>query len=143
MANKPAHYKSKLLQALEQTMGIVTDACNISGVSRSSYYDYYRSDEVFRKQVEELSNVALDFAESKLFQKMKGVEVQKKNNKGEEIIYSIPPSDSALIFYLKTKGKGRGYIERYESENINYNLNHTLVFDSTGKSPHVEDSPVP
>lgn len=142
MANKTVHYKKGLLQALEKTRGIVTTACEKVGCSRRVYYDLYGNDEQFRKDVDALSDVALDFAESKLMQKMDGIKSTKFNKKGEEVVYDIPPSDTALIFYLKTKGKKRGYIERYESENINYNVNHTLVFESTGENPHVEDSPI-
>ena len=96
MANKTLHNKKALLEALEKGLGIVTTACKQVGISRVTYYDYYNTDEEFKKAVDELSNVALDFAESKLHKR-----VEKEDT-------------TAIIFYLKTKGKKRGYIERTE-----------------------------
>jgi len=55
-----------------------------------------QSDEEYKKSVEELSNLALDFAESKLHENI---------SKGKEV---------STIFFLKTKGKKRGYVERQE-----------------------------
>lgn len=113
MAIKTLHNKKALLQALEKTKCIVSKACELVGLSRRTYYDYYDNDEEFRASVDELANVALDFAESKLFEKMEGIEMGKSVD-GETVTYSVPPSDTALIFYLKTKGKKRGYIEKTE-----------------------------
>ncbi len=98
MANKTQHNKKALLEALEKSMGIVTTACEEVGINRWTYYDYYNKDEEFKKKVDELAEVALDFAESKLY---------KNINEGKE---------TSIIFYLKTKGKKRGYIERIETE---------------------------
>ena len=53
-------------------------------------------DTLFAKQVEDIANIALDFAESQLHK-----QIQDGNT-------------AATIFYLKTKGKRRGYIERQE-----------------------------
>ena len=85
-----------MLDALEKALGVVTMACKSSGVPRSTYYKWLKEDEEFAKNVKEIENVALDFAESQLHQQIKG------GNSG------------ATIFYLKTKGKKRGYIERNE-----------------------------
>lgn len=92
--------KKKLLEALELSLGVVTSACKKAGVHRSTYYEWYKEDEDFRKQVDDLNNVALDFAESQLHQQIQG------------------GNTSATIFYLKTKGKQRGYVERQEHTGV-------------------------
>lgn len=112
MPNTIVHTKKELIEALTKTRGIVTTACDMVGISRSTYYDYYNNDTQFKEDVDSLSDLALDFAESKLMEKMDGVEMGKLDKDGEMVVYSIPPSDTALIFYLKTKGKNRGYIEK-------------------------------
>jgi len=88
--------KRALVEALEQSLGVVTTACKKVGINRTTYYNYYNSDPDFKKEVDSLSDVALDFAESKLFSQI------DQNN------------TAATIFYLKTKGKHRGYVERQE-----------------------------
>ena len=65
-------------------------------MGRTTYYDWYNSDPEFKKEVDDLQNVALDFAESQLHKQI------------------AENSTTATIFYLKTKGKKRGYIERQE-----------------------------
>lgn len=94
MANKTLHNKKRLLNALEKHLGVVSSACNEVNISRTTYYDYYNKDLKFKEKVDELQNVALDFVESKLFQ-----QIQNDN-------------PTSTIFYLKTKGKKRGYIEQ-------------------------------
>ena len=56
-------------------------------------------DQDFRASVDELQNLTLDFAESQL--------ASSKLKDG---------NTTATIFYLKTKGKKRGYVERKEVE---------------------------
>ena len=95
--NKSRHIKKEaMLQALENSLGVVTVACKQSDTPRSTYYKWLKEDEEFAKSVKEIENIALDFAESQLHSQMKD------------------GNTSATIFYLKTKGKKRGYIERSE-----------------------------
>jgi len=88
--------KRMLLEALEQTLGVVTTACRKIGMERSTVYAWLKTDPAFKAKYDELQSVALDFAESKLHQRI------------------AEGSDACTIFYLKTKGKGRGYVERTE-----------------------------
>ena len=88
--------KELLLKSLEQSLGVVTVACNKVDIPRSTYYKWLKEDEAFAREVEDIDNVALDFAESKLH---------------EQISNNVP---SSTMFYLKTRGKKRGYIERQE-----------------------------
>ena len=87
--------KKAMIQALEKSLGIVTSACKVVGIARQTHYNWME-DEQYKAAVEELGDVALDFAESKL----------------HKLIDSGNPA--ATIFYLKTKGKERGYVERQE-----------------------------
>ncbi len=88
--------KEALLQALEKSLGVVTTACKQLDISRATYYRWLSEDEEFSKSAKEIQDVALDFVESKLFEQIQD------------------SSTAATIFYLKTKGKKRGYVERSE-----------------------------
>lgn len=88
--------KEKVIQALEQSLGVVTTALNKLNIHRSTFYRWMQEDEEFAKQVQEIQDITLDFAEAQLFKQIKD------------------GNTTATIFYLKTKGKGRGYIERQE-----------------------------
>jgi hypothetical protein len=105
MSDKSDILKENLLKALEKTMGIVTSACKKAKVSRKTFYEYYKNDPAFKEQVDDVKEIALDFAESKLMQSISN------------------GSDTATLFYLKCKGKSRGYVEKSETENRNYNYN--------------------
>ena len=95
--NKKQHPKKEaMIQALEQSLGVVTTACKQIDIDRTTHYRWIKEDEEYKAQVEELSDVALDFAESQLFKQIKD------------------GNTTATIFFLKTKGKHRGYIERKE-----------------------------
>lgn len=93
---KQALIKSSLLAALEKSLGIVTKACKAVGISRNVYYEYLNSDPDFKAAVKELENVSFDFVESALFKQIQN------------------DSTAATIFYLKTKGRERGYVEKLD-----------------------------
>lgn len=88
--------KEMFLEALEKSMGIMSQAAKKVGVDRTTPYKWMREDPDYAEKVKEIINVPLDFVEGKLF------EAINENN------------ITAIIFYLKTKGKHRGYVERQE-----------------------------
>lgn len=94
--NTVIHKKKALLEALEKSLGVATTACQIAGVDRSTFYKYLKKDLKFAAAVKDIENIALDFAESKLHKQIKD------------------GNTAATIFYLKTKGRNRGYVERKE-----------------------------
>src|SRR4051812_10305585 len=107
--------KESVVEALKECYGIVTDACKKADVPRSTFYKWLNEDDEFKAAVQDTQEEAIDFVEGKLFQKINGVQARRlTTDEGEDIIYDIPPSDTAIIFYLKTKAKKRGYIERTE-----------------------------
>ena len=90
--------KDRLIEALERSLGVVTTACKQANVARSTYYKWMEEDKEFKRKADDIANIAIDFAESQLHKQIRD------------------GNTSATIFYLKTKGKSRGYIERQEIE---------------------------
>lgn len=88
--------KERLLISLKDCSGIVTFACEKVRLSRQTFYRWYREDAEFKERVDAINELQIDVAEASLL---------KKIQKGDT---------TAIIFYLKTKGKDRGYSERRE-----------------------------
>lgn len=86
-----------MLIALEDHLGVVTNAARDAGIDRKTHYRWYESDPEYKEAVDDLQNVVLDFSEAKLFNR-----IEKEDT-------------TAIIFHLKTKGKKRGYIEKVET----------------------------
>ena len=103
-------HKKAMIEALEKSLGVVTTACKSVGIARQTHYEWLKEDKNYRKAVEDISDVALDFAESQLHKQIQNGEV------------------SSTIFYLKTKGKKRGYIEKQEMD-LNHSGETKLIFN--------------
>ena len=88
--------KTSMIEALEKSLGIVTTACKTVGIARQTHSNWMKDDEEYSNAVKSIEDIALDFAESQLHKQIRDGEV------------------SSTIFFLKTKGKRRGYIERQE-----------------------------
>ena len=101
--------KKGMIEAMEKSLGIVTTACKQVGIARSTHYEWMLSDEDYKAAIDSLQDVALDFAESQLQKRMKD------------------GSDAAIIFYLKTKGKKRGFVERQEVEHSGSGVNLSII----------------
>jgi len=96
---KPLTRKQKaMLEALEKTAFNVSAACRMVGIDRRTHYDWLHKSNTYKKRCEEIQESLIDLAESQLLKKI------KKEDLG------------AIIFFLKTKGKKRGYTERIETE---------------------------
>jgi hypothetical protein len=86
--------KKTFIEALHSNFGNVTKACSSCGVSRFWYYDNIEKDEEFKKHCENIDEYILDTVENCLLD-----QIREGNS-------------TSTIFYLKTKGSKRGYIEQ-------------------------------
>ena len=91
MKQDPINHKKKLIEALEKSLGIVTPACKEVGVSRETFYRYYREDADFKAEVDSINDITLDFVENQLLKKIK------------------EGSERSILFYMKYKARKRGY----------------------------------
>tara|TARA_R110001632_G_scaffold164371_3_gene282801 strand:+ start:1767 stop:2102 length:336 start_codon:yes stop_codon:yes gene_type:complete len=90
--------KKKMLEELEYNLGIVSTSCLSADVSRATHYRWLQEDSEYKAYVRDIQEIAIDFVENKLYDKIK-------------------ENDTAcIIFYLKTKAKHRGYVERQQVE---------------------------
>lgn len=86
--------KEKFLEALTQSGGIIATACLNSGVPRRTYYQWRDDDPVFSARVQDVIETQIDYVESKLMSRIESGDT------------------TATIFYLKTRGKNRGWTEK-------------------------------
>lgn len=86
----------KIITAIKESKGLLTMAARKSGIGYTTLWRYTQDFPSVRQAVEESKESMVDFAEGKLFEK-----ISKGNT-------------ASIIFYLKTQGKRRGYIERQE-----------------------------
>lgn len=106
---KTALNKKAMIEALEKSLGIVSTACKITGITRTTFYYWVRTDPEFAENVKQVEELVLDFAESKLHKQINQDNV------------------TATIFFLKTRGKKRGYVEGAE---VHYTEKQTLSWIS-------------
>ena len=90
--------KERLLEQLEYNLGIVSTSCINVKVSRATHYRWIKEDHEYKQRVSEINEFAIDFVESQLYEKIKQLDT------------------ASIIFYLKSKAKHRGYIERQQVE---------------------------
>lgn len=114
--------KKAMLDALEKSLGIVTTACKSVGISRQTHYRWMEEDAEYKAEVDGIADIALDFAESQLHKQIQSGEV------------------SSTIFYLKTKGKKRGYIEKTETEQTGQMVIKVIRADRAGND-NTSDTP--
>lgn len=85
-----------MVLAMEKSLGIVSVAVKTVDIARATHYQWMQEDENYRKRIESIRDVSLDFAESKLLERI---------DQGDT---------TATIFFLKTQGRKRGYSEAVE-----------------------------
>ncbi len=113
MATKTDTNKNAMIQALSKCLGNVSQACEVVGMARTTHYEWMQKDEDYRAAVESLEDMTLDYVESKLMELIDGPEKDIMTEAGPMRVKDSP-TPSAVIFYLKTRGKKRGYVERQE-----------------------------
>ena len=117
MADKSDTKKRQMIEALSNSLGVVTTACKNVGISRDTHYRWLSDDPEYNTKVKELENIAIDFAESHLHKLIKD------------------GSAAATIFYLKTKGKARGYVETQDITSGGKPLQQPTWFEPTSNIP--------
>jgi len=96
---KPENNKftaEQVIEAIYKANGIMATTAKILGCSRQTVYNYIQRYKTVANAYNDASEIVLDFAENELLKQIQAGNI------------------TAIIYFLKTKGKHRGYVERQE-----------------------------
>lgn len=106
----------------------ISRTCDAININRSTYYDWKAANTDFDDALSHVKEKELDEAEEMHYYLRKGIPRLDANNKF--VSWKKEPDRQAIEFFLKTKGKLRGYVEKTEVEQHNtgeltININRT------------------
>ncbi len=101
MAKPKKHTNAEIIQAIRDAQGILAVAARKLQCDRNTIYNRMREEPEIEAAYKEANESTIDFVETKLIDRI---------NKGDT---------TAIIFFLKTKAKARGYVERMEQTGAN------------------------
>lgn len=90
--------REEIVQTYKKKGCNISATCTALSICRQTFYNWRNADETLKQMLEEAEEAMIDFAESKLIEHISNGDV------------------TSLIFFLKTKGKKRGYVEKTESD---------------------------
>jgi hypothetical protein len=93
--------KQEFLEVYSQKANNIHLTCKAVGIERVTFYKWMKEDNAFRDKITALEEGDIDSAETALKRQI------------------LDGNITAIIFYLKTKGKNRGYVERQELTGAN------------------------
>lgn len=104
------------LNALKECYGIVSKAAHMAGLDRKCHYNWMDSMPEYAKEYEAICDDRIDFVE-------------------DQLISNISNGDTtAIIFFLKTKAKKRGYVEKQEVDHTSGGEKIKQVFEINGQT---------
>lgn len=102
--------KEQFLEALKNNINNISKACDAIGINRGTYYLWKESDKEFAEKCREIEEQVIDYVEGSLM---------KQIREGDT---------TATIFFLKTKGKNRGYVEKVQLDgNLNTDVKISYI----------------
>lgn len=96
--NDKTKLKPKMIEALKKSYGNVSSSADAVGINPTTHYTWVKEDPEYRAEVEAIKERAIDHVESKLMERI---------DEGDT---------TATLFYLKTQGRKRGYVETERKE---------------------------
>jgi len=113
--------KETLINAIKQGKGIVSHICRGLDISRQAFYQRVNNDEDLQIALDDARQEIIDFAESKL------LELIRDGNQ------------NAVMFFLKTVGRDRGYVEKQEIDQTQKVINIIEVPQIDAIEPTIDD----
>lgn len=100
MSKKKEATAKKIIAAIKSEKGRLANAAKKAGLNYSTVWRYAQDFPSVKEAVEEAKETVKDFVESRLYERIKAGDT------------------TAIIFFLKTQAKDRGYVERVEQQRV-------------------------
>jgi len=111
--------KVKIEKALALHNGNKTEVCKALDISYGTLVTWGLKYTEIGEVLDQQHELNLDLVESRLLQRINGfeeIDTYVSHYKGEivshEIVKKYPPDPTCIIFFLKTRGRSRGYVEK-------------------------------
>ena len=120
---------NQAIELLKKNAGNVSATCKAMNINRDTFYTYKKKHPKFADAIEEAQESLKDFAESQLFTLIHGGKTVYEESKDVILPNGTvttlrhtkttkrPPDTTAIIFFLKTRCKERGYVENAQNSN--------------------------
>jgi hypothetical protein len=89
------------LEVLAEKKGLIATTCQSVGITKRTYYNWYNNNPEFKEAADAISDMQVEDVVSEFMKKIQGGDI------------------TAMIFYLKTKGRKLGFSEKDENETAN------------------------
>ena len=109
--------KTAFIKHLHDAFGNITQASESVGIKRQTYYNWMKSDDEFREAIESIDEYIIDSVEKELYTQIKD------------------GSTAATIFFLKTRAKHRGYVEKQEVDHTTKGESINVISLGSGVDP--------
>ena len=112
--------QNQFLEAFEKHATNISRACKAAGIERQTHYDWKSRNLTYKEKIEAIEESMIDFAEGMLYKNMKD---------GKE---------QSILFFLKTRGKSRGYVEKQEIDISGDGLNTSIQVTFIDEYPSIK-----
>ena len=106
--------RAKFLEALKETCNI-TKACELSGLARTSAYDWKEEDPEFAADWQKALDVAADLLEDEAVRRARDG-VNKPVFQGGQLVGHVQEYSDTLMIFLLKGAKPKKYVERLQQE---------------------------
>ena len=107
--------QQRFLEALKGNLGIISKAADEVGIHRNTHYHWMQTNKKYSEEVEAIENDCIDVVENALMNNILAGDV------------------ASIIFFLKTKAKARGFVEKTEiDQKTTLTANQPIIIDWSG-----------
>jgi len=110
--------QQNFIEIYKANLGNVSESCKKAGIkSRQTFYGWLAEHKDFAEAIKEVEEQLLDFVESQQMLLIRGVPKYKTKDGVREFTgWETRPDRDLIKFYLLTKGKSRGYVDKRQIE---------------------------